>query len=106
MLEAVFERLVLAIVGSAIEQDCGEEGGAILGVVGSRRQRGDRCEIWLGGKTQESAPTEQWIEKVRQRISQEIELPTQKYKQVRPNILSYIFLHLVLTFELALQHFA
>lgn len=82
MVEPVFERLVLALVGGLVEQECGD-GGAILGIVGSKRNRGDRCEIWVGGQTQETAPTDAWLESVRARVGQEIEVNVAKYKSVR-----------------------
>lgn len=82
MVEQVFERLVLSILGGLIDRDCGEEGGAILGIVGSKRNRGDRCEIWVGGQNQKIAPTDAWLESVRSRVGQEVEVNVAKYKSV------------------------
>ncbi|KAH9816408.1 translation initiation factor eIF 4e-like domain-containing protein [Melampsora americana] len=70
-LDPIFESLILLIAGGVIETDTGN-GGRIVGIVGSRRSRGDRIEIWLSGLKQNEPPNEVWIKKVIECLVREI----------------------------------
>ncbi|SCV71967.1 BQ2448_4661 [Microbotryum intermedium] len=92
MFETVFERLVFLLAGSAVEVGASEilkkagkssKEGFIIGVVASRRARGDRIEVWLGGTEKVMPAPSEWIEAIKERLSEELELPeikTGKYR--------------------------
>lgn len=66
-IDAIYTQIVLLLVGSVVEVDSeatSQSGGMICGAVASRRSRGDRIEIWLGGET---APDQNWISRVKGR---------------------------------------
>ncbi|GAA5988429.1 hypothetical protein JCM11641_005339 [Rhodosporidiobolus odoratus] len=91
--DSVYERLVLLCGGASLEIQASEllqaEGsdrgeGMIMGVVASRRARGDRIELWLGGKQKKEPAPMDWINHLRQVLSQELEDPAlanAKYKK-------------------------
>lgn len=82
-LDAVFTTVVFLLVGAVLEVDAlptETSQGTICGVVASRRARGDRVELWLGG---ESAPDRAWIDRLKQVLARELGDPavlTSKYK--------------------------
>ncbi|SCZ88581.1 BZ3500_MvSof-1268-A1-R1_Chr2-1g04504 [Microbotryum saponariae] len=92
MFETVFERLVFLLAGSAVEVAASEilkkagkssKEGFIIGAVASRRARGDRIEVWLGGTEKVTPAPSEWIEAIKERLSEELELPeikTGKYR--------------------------
>ncbi|CAH7671584.1 hypothetical protein PPACK8108_LOCUS6376 [Phakopsora pachyrhizi] len=62
-------------------------GGRVVGVVGSRRSKGDRIEIWLSGPSIGTAPEEEWIKSVQEVLGREIGTPDSKslkYKKHLP----------------------
>ncbi|GAA5898159.1 hypothetical protein JCM6882_003339 [Rhodosporidiobolus microsporus] len=104
LFDAVYERLILLCAGASLEIQASEllqnEGplpgskrpatagpqqeGMIMGVVASRRARGDRIEVWLGGKEKREAANSDWIDRLKEVIALELELPelrTVKYKK-------------------------
>jgi hypothetical protein len=47
-------------------------------------QRGDRIELWLGGSQKQQAPPTEWIDRLKQSLAVELELPelaNSKYKR-------------------------
>ncbi|ORY56534.1 translation initiation factor eIF 4e-like domain-containing protein [Leucosporidium creatinivorum] len=84
LFEAVFERLVLLLAGSVLEcgaterlaasEKKGNE-GLIIGVVASRRARGDRIELWLGGREPRQPAPAEWIDKLKESLSEELAMP-------------------------------
>lgn len=93
LIDACYERLVLLIAGSALEAATadiiaspdsgpgrtGVPEGLIIGAVASRRARGDRIELWLGGaKPREPAPSG-WVEILKECLATELDMP-----EVRP----------------------
>lgn len=65
LFDSTFERIVLLLAGSALEAATTDilngpaevgaaKEGLVIGVVASRRARGDRIELWLGGKEKRS----------------------------------------------------
>lgn len=83
LLDPTFESLVLLVAGGVLDIDS-SPGGRVVGIVGSRRQRGDRIEIWLSGSTMGSAPEEGWVKKVQEVIVRELgtsEARAMKYKK-------------------------
>ncbi|KAG0147652.1 hypothetical protein CROQUDRAFT_42537, partial [Cronartium quercuum f. sp. fusiforme G11] len=70
-LDPTFESLVLLLAGGVIELDSGK-GGKVVGIVGSRRSRGDRIEIWLSGDQIGQSPQENWIKKVHEILIREL----------------------------------
>lgn len=89
LIDACYERLVLLLAGSALEaatadiiaspdsgaNRTGVPEGLIIGVVASRRARGDRIELWLGGKSPCEAAPAAWIEILKECIATELEMP-------------------------------
>ncbi|GAA5959263.1 hypothetical protein JCM8115_000056 [Rhodotorula mucilaginosa] len=58
--------------------------GMVNGVVASRRARGDRIEVWLGGKKRKEPAPGPWIDALKEVLSEELGLPevrTGKYKK-------------------------
>lgn len=58
--------------------------GMVNGVVASRRARGDRIEVWLGGKKRQEPAPAPWIDALKEVLSEELGLPevrTGKYKK-------------------------
>ncbi|GAA5820234.1 hypothetical protein JCM11251_005535 [Rhodosporidiobolus azoricus] len=99
LFDAVYERLILLSAGASLEIQAAElvqnggknastagpsPDGMIMGVVASRRARGDRIEVWLGGKEKREAAHPDWIASLKEVIAQELELPelrTVKFKK-------------------------
>ena len=86
IFESTYERLVLLLAGSVLEcsaRDALNSGdnsrelkeGRIIGVVASRRARGDRIELWLGGNEQRTPAPPDWIDKVKESVSVELGMP-------------------------------
>lgn len=86
MFDACFERVVLLLAGSSLEARASEllnpagttqfaAEGLITGVVASRRARGDRIELWLGGQKKRETPPGDWVDKVKEALSVELEMP-------------------------------
>ena len=75
LLDYCWERAVLLLAGNSIESDCsaGEGSGSLLGVVGSKRPRGDRVEIWIAGPKVGVPPAPEWLERIRGRLAEELE---------------------------------
>ena len=72
LLDTCFTTLVLLLVGSIVEIDAlptAESHGGICGVVASRRSRGDRIEVWLGGPEE---PDKAWVERVKGVLAKEL----------------------------------
>lgn len=99
-LDPTFESIVLLIAGGVLEADANRktvansshhskqsrnrEGGRVVGVVGSRRLKGDRIEIWLSGPTIGTSPGEDWIRNLQAVLASEIgspEVRATKYKK-------------------------
>lgn len=75
LLDSTFSALVLLLVGSIIEIDAlptQESHGGICGFVASRRQRGDRIEVWLGGPEE---PNGAWVDRVKEVLAKELGMP-------------------------------
>ncbi|GAA5877158.1 hypothetical protein JCM3774_003318 [Rhodotorula dairenensis] len=114
LFDSIYERLILLLAGSALELSASEllhsEGGPnannnadskkrsaannatngppvegmVNGVVASRRARGDRIEVWLGGKNRKEPAPGPWIDALKEVLSEELGLPevrTGKYKK-------------------------
>ncbi|GAA5983490.1 hypothetical protein JCM10908_000306 [Rhodotorula pacifica] len=113
LFDSIYERLILLLAGSALElsaSDLMSEGGPntdgkkrsggnaaaaaanggapvegmVNGVVASRRARGDRIEVWLGGKESGEPAPGPWIDALKEVLSEELGLPevrTGKYKK-------------------------
>ncbi|GAA5856765.1 hypothetical protein JCM8547_008830 [Rhodosporidiobolus lusitaniae] len=103
--DSVYERLILLLAGASLEIQAAElllsEGpspngkprpanagppqvGLINGVVASRRARGDRIELWLGGAQKKEPAPPEWLERLREVLAVELEDPalrTAKYKK-------------------------
>ncbi|KAM0752736.1 translation initiation factor eIF4e [Meredithblackwellia eburnea MCA 4105] len=99
-LDSIYERLVLLLAGSALEsgvsdllkaqpnpnpnpKGAGKE-GLIMGVVASRRARGDRIELWLGGREKKEPTPMEWVDRLKECLSEELgmpELKTGKFKK-------------------------
>lgn len=86
----IFEQLVLLLGGSDLEAATSElllkngftgEEGLIIGVVASRRARGDRIEIWLGGRAERTAPGGEWIEALKKTTENALDIDVGKYKK-------------------------
>jgi hypothetical protein len=79
VFDAVYLSLVLLLAGSVIELDASPDvfkpEGTIVGVVASRRQRGDRIEVWIGGPTKGTGPSTEWLDRVRDSMARELEYP-------------------------------
>lgn len=72
-LDPIFESLILLTAGGVIEHDTQPiQGGKIVGIVGSRRSRGDRIEIWLAGVRMGEAPREEWVRGVVECLGREV----------------------------------
>ncbi|KAL8279173.1 hypothetical protein RQP46_008429 [Phenoliferia psychrophenolica] len=89
LIDACFERLVLAVAGSSLEAATSEiiaspdsgpgrtgiPEGLIIGAVASRRARGDRIELWLAGaKPREPAPSG-WVDILKECLATELDMP-------------------------------
>lgn len=86
VFDRVYESIVLLLAGASLESSAAERlnpsgtpaskpEGIVTGVVASRRARGDRIELWLGGKDERTpAPTE-WVDKIKEVLSIELEMP-------------------------------
>ncbi|KAM0791502.1 hypothetical protein ACM66B_005955 [Microbotryomycetes sp. NB124-2] len=95
VFEAVYEKLMLLVAGSVLEMQAtqaheenksrkSEERGQIIGVVASRRARGDRIEVWLGGIDKMQPPNSEWIDKLKESLSEKLAMPelrSGKYKK-------------------------
>ncbi|EGG04146.1 uncharacterized protein MELLADRAFT_75229 [Melampsora larici-populina 98AG31] len=82
ILDRIFETLILLTAGGVIEDETDYK-GKITGIVGSRRSRGDRIEIWLSGNRLGESPNEDWIKDVIGCLGREIgnEVGGIKYKK-------------------------
>ncbi|KAK4046533.1 hypothetical protein OIV83_005985 [Microbotryomycetes sp. JL201] len=101
VFESVYEKLLLLVAGSVLEMQAtqaheenkakkSEERGQIVGVVASRRARGDRIEVWLGGTDKLQPPNTEWIDKLKESLSEKLGMPELrggKYKRhfIPPN---------------------
>ncbi|KAI8456457.1 translation initiation factor eIF 4e-like domain-containing protein, partial [Phakopsora pachyrhizi] len=86
LLDPMFESVVLLMAGE-MEKKKPKVGGRVVGVVGSRRSKGDRIEIWLSGPSIGTAPEEEWIKSVQEVLGREIGTPDSKslkYKKHLP----------------------
>ncbi|MBW0469299.1 hypothetical protein O181_009014 [Austropuccinia psidii MF-1] len=98
-LDPTFESILLLIAGGVLESDASqlcsssknhkgkEPGGKVVGVVGSRRHKADRIEIWLSGLTIGTGPDEDWIKNIQTVLSRETGIPESrisKYKKHFP----------------------
>ncbi|GAA5923882.1 hypothetical protein JCM1841_001423 [Sporobolomyces salmonicolor] len=104
LFDMIYERLILLLAGSALELGTSDllqtEGpapgskrpptpgppqeGLIMGVVASRRARGDRIELWLGGRQKREPAPGDWIDRLKEVLAAELEMPelrTSKYKK-------------------------
>ena len=89
LIDACYERLVLLIAGSALETAVsdiiaspdsgpgrtGVPEGLIIGAVASRRARGDRIELWLGGKEKREPAPSGWVEILKECLALELDMP-------------------------------
>ncbi|GAA6049769.1 hypothetical protein JCM3770_002152 [Rhodotorula araucariae] len=104
LFDSIYERLVFLLAGAALELGTSDllltEGpapgskrpptpgppqeGQINGVVASRRARGDRIEIWLGGREKKTPVPGEWLDRFKEVLAAELEDPamrTAKYKK-------------------------
>ncbi|GAA5979700.1 hypothetical protein JCM5350_003820 [Sporobolomyces pararoseus] len=104
LFDPIYERLVLLLAGSSLELSTSTllatEGpspaskrpptpgplqeGMIMGVVASRRARGDRIELWVGGKQKREQTPIDWIDRLKEVLADQLEMPelrTSKYKK-------------------------
>ncbi|KAK4705937.1 translation initiation factor 4E, partial [Phenoliferia sp. Uapishka_3] len=93
LIDACYERLVLLIGGSSLEaatadiiaaQATSIPEGSIIGAVASRRARGDRIELWLGGKNKREPAPLAWVEILKECLATELDMPelrAGKYKK-------------------------
>ncbi|GAA6023555.1 hypothetical protein JCM11491_005342 [Sporobolomyces phaffii] len=104
LFDPIYERLVLLLAGSSLELSTSSllatEGpspvskrpptpgpcpeGMIMGVVASRRARGDRIELWVGGKAKKEPTPGDWIDRLKEVLADQLEMPelrTSKYKK-------------------------
>ncbi|GAA5833526.1 hypothetical protein JCM9279_001550 [Rhodotorula babjevae] len=104
LFDNIYERLVFLLAGAALELGTSDllstEGpspgskrpptpgppqeGQINGVVASRRARGDRIEIWLGGREKKTPVPLEWLDRFREVLAVELEMPelkSSKYKK-------------------------
>ncbi|GAA5838811.1 hypothetical protein JCM3766R1_004216 [Sporobolomyces carnicolor] len=104
LFDPIYERLVLLLAGSSLELATSSllatEGpspvskrpptpgplqeGMIMGVVASRRARGDRIELWVGGKAKKEPTPGDWIDRLKEVLADQLEMPelrTSKYKK-------------------------
>ncbi|GJN90678.1 hypothetical protein Rhopal_003690-T1 [Rhodotorula paludigena] len=104
LFDSIYERLVLLCGGASLEIITSDllqtEGpapgskrtptpgplleGQINGVVASRRARGDRIEVWLGGKNKKEPVPGEWLDRLKGVLAQELEMPElagSKYKK-------------------------
>ncbi|GAA5921835.1 hypothetical protein JCM3775_001847 [Rhodotorula graminis] len=104
LFDNIYERLVFLLAGAALELGTSDllstEGpspgskrpptpgppqeGQINGVVASRRARGDRIEIWLGGREKKTAVPIEWLDRFKEVLAVELDMPelkSSKYKK-------------------------
>jgi hypothetical protein len=95
LFDPIYERLVLLLAGSSLELSTSSllatEGpspiskrpptpgplqeGMIMGVVASRRARGDRIELWVGGKAKREPTPGDWIDRLKEVLADQLEMP-------------------------------
>lgn len=95
LFDSIYERLVLLLAGSSLELSTSSllatEGpspaskrpptpgpiqeGLIMGVVASRRARGDRIELWVGGKQKKEPTPGDWIDRLKEVLADQLEMP-------------------------------
>lgn len=46
-----------------------------MGVVASRRARGDRIELWVGGKAKREPTPGDWIDRLKEVLADQVEMP-------------------------------
>lgn len=46
-----------------------------MGVVASRRARGDRIELWIGGKAKREPTPGDWIDRLKEVLADQLEMP-------------------------------
>jgi hypothetical protein len=71
-LDQTFSLIVLLLIGSILEIDAlptEASHGMICGAVASRRARGDRVEIWLGGPDE---PDRDWVQRLKEVLGREL----------------------------------
>lgn len=104
LFDNIYERLVFLLAGAALELGTSDllstEGpspgskrpptpgppqeGQINGVVASRRARGDRIEIWLGGRKKKEPVPVEWLDRFKEVLANELDMPelrSSKYKK-------------------------
>ncbi|GAA5895286.1 hypothetical protein JCM8208_005963 [Rhodotorula glutinis] len=104
LFDNIYERLVFLLAGAALELGTSDllstEGpspgskrpptpgppqeGQINGVVASRRARGDRIEIWLGGREKKTPAPIEWLDRFKEVLAVELDMPelkSSKYKK-------------------------
>ncbi|BGP24772.1 translation Initiation factor eIF-4e [Rhodotorula toruloides] len=104
--DSIYERLILLLAGSSLEIQTSHilrtEGpspnskrnpsappadlpeGMVMGVVASRRARGDRIEVWVGGKGKKEPAPMEWVDRFKEVLGDELglaELKTSRYKK-------------------------
>jgi hypothetical protein len=105
LLDPLFLRIILLLAGSSLEHLINSLstdpsyvppppqtprtarnmglGGTVTGVVASKRNRGDRIEVWLGGERKGEAPNTEWIERCKEAFARcgVEEMRSVKYKK-------------------------
>ncbi|BGP08178.1 hypothetical protein OF846_002656 [Rhodotorula toruloides] len=106
MFDSIYERLILLLAGASLELQTSHilrtEGpspnskrnpsasatelpeGMVMGVVASRRARGDRIEVWVGGKGKKEPAPMEWVDRFKEVLGDELGLPelkTSRYKK-------------------------
>lgn len=94
IFDLVYESLVLLLAGSSLEAGASERlnpagtdpkkpEGIVTGVVASRRARGDRIELWLGGREERTPPPNEWIEQLKDALGDELDMPDVRHSLSR-----------------------
>lgn len=97
IFDLVYESLVLLLAGSSLEAGASERlnpagtdpkkpEGIVTGVVASRRARGDRIELWLGGREERTPPPNEWIEQLKDTLGDELDMPDVRPLLSRSNV--------------------
>lgn len=53
-----------------------------MGVVASRRARGDRIELWVGGKAKKEPTPGDWIDRLKEVLADQLEMPEVSFSRV------------------------
>lgn len=109
LFDSIYERLVLLLAGSSLELSTSSllatEGpspaskrpptpgpiqeGLIMGVVASRRARGDRIELWVGGKQKKEPTPGDWIDRLKEVLADQLEMPEVSKHHSFPRLFSF-----------------